>query len=1200
MDRSSSRAALGLALLVSSCSPASTGLEPVVGGEVTTPYPTDTLRQVLGFEDAALWSAEGGAVATSEVRSRGSAAVSVTGAGPVVLRSVPVPYDRGLEEWTLDLLPTSVPAGARLELRVASAACGLAGSSAGSASLDDLAADRWSTIHVEPPPGLRARLAGARCGDLEFTVVLDAPAGAAATALLDELRVRGPGEVGLAYTVAGDPALGTPLVVRSVDRAPIALRARPEDPTDAAAVARAVYSSYPRTFRLDDPGSELAVSEVQQDDGPSASAGKTHVKLQQRSGGLPVFGATSAVHLRADLQVSSVTGRTVPSPRVEPRTTVGPEQALALFQAAIPTADVAVLAGAGLAEESELGVYVPPLFGKTGATRVAYRVVSLEHEGFVDAETGVVLLSWDRTTYALDRRTWDGRDLSHPDPTGKATLTESSDLTTGCPAGVSEIACRVHALAAVSWEYFWERFRRDGWRGVGDPVVSYAEAFASNPETIAAKYRCDGTGAPAFANSSGMFFCHFDSDNWANGKLEWTVAHEYGHRVDASVIDRPGAGVPTQMEEATAEIWSCLIDGEKREPTFDHYDTRIDGGDPHENKGTLWFPMFYLSYQWTSDAEGRSPARIAVIGKEKVGHLLYQAMVKRYVQPSDGFYETGVHLAQACWDFWVDPDDPRFDPVSDMTGEDCLEVENALTATGMLGSFAVGAPNLDSAQHRYDIAPGAYGLRVLGADASKWLRYRFGFAAPEQFGPPWITAVVMDRETGTAQPVEWWLEDASGGLRLLRSPTLTLDATPGVRTVIGKVRFANGFGGTAFATLNVVSEVAPAIAITTPSIWSPADLVVGTPRQLEATVSRANGEFTVQWTSSEPSDRFLDPGDQDGSRSLAPRVLATSVGPRTITVTMTDSASLTAAGGRVFTASSTPPAVAITAPAEGATLYVNERAQLRATVSVPPGLWSSVSWTSSDPTDRWLDDVDSLPGDTAGSLAPLLVPGSTGPRTITLVAFSGAGLSSTTRLHVTASTRPVAPIVAMVGLVEAQVLAEGLEMALAATASDPNGGGITRIVWSSSEAADRWSGEGAEVRYTPVGPGPRIVAVTAVNAAGLSATDVVHLMVLAPTMYRLGMAVGGTGHGTVTAAGHEACGRGGEACFASIPIGTAVTLAAACDLGPQALGSWGGCDAVDASGRCSVTMTGDRDVWAVCEACYRTTEPDGTETQVCE
>lgn len=79
--------------------------------------------------------------------------------------------------------------------------------------------------------------------------------------------------------------------------------------------ALAFFTDHPLMFGTGDVANQLRVTAVQKDPGPPHMS---HVVLQQRYGGMEVFGAELRVHLTPSLSVSSISGRYLRDPRVVP------------------------------------------------------------------------------------------------------------------------------------------------------------------------------------------------------------------------------------------------------------------------------------------------------------------------------------------------------------------------------------------------------------------------------------------------------------------------------------------------------------------------------------------------------------------------------------------------------------------------------------------------------------------------------------------------------------------------------------------------------------------------------------------------------------------------------------------------------------------------------------------------------------------
>ncbi len=155
---------------------------------------------------------------------------------------------------------------------------------------------------------------------------------------------------------------------------------------------------------------------------------------------------------------------------------------------------------------------------------------------------------------------------------------------------------------------------------------------------------------------------------------------------------------------------------------------------------------------------------------------------------------------------------------------------------------------------------------------------------------------------------------------------------------------------------------------------------------------------------------------------------------------------VSACDGDDTTAPEFPPEVSITAPDDGSTYDVSDAITFRGAATDPDGgIIDSLIWTSS---------VDGRLG--AGS--PLTVTLSVGTHIVTLRAYDDEGASGQAFVSVDVVGPPSVVITAPA---DSSRFLEGADVTFTADASDPDGGQIDSLVWTSSQ--DGRFGEGASV-----------------------------------------------------------------------------------------------------------------------------------------
>jgi Zn-dependent metalloprotease len=224
-----------------------------------------------------------------------------------------------------------------------------------------------------------AGLVVAGCSDDAGLSPLGGPAGDPGPALAAKLQA----DTGKTWIVDVDPQLGTPdLLEPKDDPAPVLTNG-----TTPEAAALAFLERYQASFGTSTMRSELRMVETDVDED-----GLTHVRFEQVSGNLPVFGEGLSVHFTKEGAIAFVNGRFVPNlaqlSKVPART------------AEIARADAVTPYPGATAKDVTLGI--DGAFGK--AAKLAYRVRVEGTSGkkplladlFVDAQSGAVVAQESR------------------------------------------------------------------------------------------------------------------------------------------------------------------------------------------------------------------------------------------------------------------------------------------------------------------------------------------------------------------------------------------------------------------------------------------------------------------------------------------------------------------------------------------------------------------------------------------------------------------------------------------------------------------------------------------------------------------------------------------------------------------------------------------------------------------------------------
>lgn len=257
------------------------------------------------------------------------------------------------------------------------------------------------------------------------------------------------------------------------------------------------------------------------------------------------------------------------------------------------------------------------------------------------------------------------------------------------------------------------------------------------------------------------------------------------------------------------------------------------------------------------------------------------------------------------------------------------------------------------------------------------------------------------------------------------------------------------------AVRRVLGNIPPTIQITTSGT-----VQIGQAGTLEASVTDFEDPFpccTITWTSS------LE-GSLGSGRSVA--FNPATLGPRTITVTATDSGGASSTASRTVNVVNTAPTVAINSPFGGQQLFRGASYTLRG-VSFDPNepnfqlTCDKLSWTSSAGGDAF----PKTGCDVAASF------GSNGPRTLTLTGTDSHGGSTSVTVNITVVDPPsnLPPVVNLTSPQNGISIGPDTVVKLAGTATDPEGGAVT-LSWDVTTGYNPATGTGFQT--LPVNPAP--------------------------------------------------------------------------------------------------------------------------------
>lgn len=490
---------------------------------------------------------------------------------------------------------------------------------------------------------------------------------------------------------------------------PLTNEPKTSKPADIANQALEQYGHY---FGIKNSTKELSVFEEKQD-----NLGMYHVRYGQAYNGVPVFGAQTIVHLKNNLDISSINGQTVPDININTTPLITQTMAVKFAQ------DLWKLQGlpiSPLVLSNKKYIFNPNLFSSTSENKnsLVWRIELFKklpgaHEiYFINAISGELIFQISGNQDAISRRVYDCSlyavigcrvDYSYSGYTyGRS---EGQAVRGQNPVYSSNDTNNLYDILGTTHNYFNSTFSRNGANnlgGLGDGT------YSPTSKTDGYVY----IDSDVSQDCPNAYFDGF-SANFCDG-LVFTdvVAHEYGHGVEFYSIldayDDPAgliySGESGALNESYADIFGEAVEnystgtsdwlmGESvNEPglagplrsfsnptayrgSFGYYPDRFyspnyyclagDGGGVHHNSSVPNYAAYLMAMGGTFNG-----CTISAIGKAKEEVIFYRAMTT-YLTPSSGFNAAYTALNSACADIYG------------ATSSDCINVKKALQAVEM-------------------------------------------------------------------------------------------------------------------------------------------------------------------------------------------------------------------------------------------------------------------------------------------------------------------------------------------------------------------------------------------------------------------------------------------------------------------------------------------------------------------------------------
>ncbi len=333
-----------------------------------------------------------------------------------------------------------------------------------------------------------------------------------------------------------------------------------------------------------------------------------------------------------------------------------------------------------------------------------------------------------------------------------------------------------------------------------------------------------------------------------------------------------------------------------------------------------------------------------------------------------------------------------------------------------------------------------------------------------------LVASATDDTDGDLSAAIAWSSSQDGALGTGASVTVTT-LSPGEHVLTAAA--TNSLGVTGTATVVVfIDHAPPRVAITAPATGT--TVAEGTRVEFAATATDVeDGDLsaTVVWSS-----------DLQGAlgTGAALDVTLTVVGTHHIRAQVTDQSSQTRTAEAVVTVTLAPPALTVTAPANGFSTAGAIACTATAQDVRDGSLTSAIRWTSS---------LDGSLGVGGAVTAPRP---SLGRHTITAQVTDSSGLTATTAVTVVVGDLP--PTVTILAPANGTSVRAGDPLTLSARALDPAEGDVsTRVVWSSNVQGTL--GTGGTLTTSALARGTHVLTARATDTRGLSGTAQVRVTI---------------------------------------------------------------------------------------------------------
>ncbi len=301
----------------------------------------------------------------------------------------------------------------------------------------------------------------------------------------------------------------------------------PANGTTPEEIAYNFFNRYGAIYKMQNPARELKVKTAETDE-----LNITHVRMQQRLGDVPVFGAELIVHT-TDQKIQSVNGLYFPGLSLE---TLTPEltqkAALELARQDLKDPDAEFRA-----RTSSLVVYV-----NAGKPYLTWKINVFSKKSlgnwlyFIDAATGEVVHRSNQLDTAKSITVYNANNTQNV----PGTLICGTGTANPTCSGQDAYIMGAYTNASKSYDYYYNVFGRDSYDGLGTGLVSTVH-FATNYEN---------------AYWDGVQMVYGDGDTYAQAFD--VVAHELTHGVTQETNNLIYEHQPGALNESWSDVMAVL------------------------------------------------------------------------------------------------------------------------------------------------------------------------------------------------------------------------------------------------------------------------------------------------------------------------------------------------------------------------------------------------------------------------------------------------------------------------------------------------------------------------------------------------------------------------------------------------------------------------------------------------------------------